>query len=691
MYVSPFLSTPQARACGVGNMPGIYDGELAVYFHPSSPKFPICAFCYETYIAPSTFASSFAGKKARKTPCGFHVPRITRVLWPKACATGDLEPLIEYMRRRSSGTMSCCGDPGPKPASAKIKWFVAKDSSALDENAYTICEGCYEDSIGGGPWETRFAERPGWHPEGASCDGWNQSAMRLIFKGDWEKFVAHVKLRLSLPECDGEFRQGAKWWKIRGCDTIDICERCYVDRFKDSRWEGIVEPKVVEPRVVGSDAWWEGNGDLRACDLHPKHNINLGFAVVFADERKLGAEELRQSLLSIASKPVCGKKKGFVNGRFYNVRGTPIPNYGVCEACYESRIVLPGLAEFFTDQPSVVPGEKWCVDSVEGRKWWGWTNCTACPWHYHMVLAGSRFESQMTLRAVQARPNEPGMCHFYSTGQQRRYQEACDSGKLDEFFAFTEKRLLKWCELMPTINRLKAQIMNTEWASVHASIRSHGDRMSAAIDFGTSTKSYVSSSGNRYNSLYRRFRKPREVEKRALEVARWTRGRPTEEALREAWEERWKQRIQAQGRRPERPADWDPPDFLFTDRALARHQGLTKAQSSLLTQARAGAVGLRGYLFRAKVPGVNTPHCACGQGEETVEHLVVWCQYPPRPRPWDPRAIRTRLDLYYVLRGRGARAQRLAKGVVNWLLQSGRLPEYRLAARLDLGLGEDPG
>ncbi|KAL2120134.1 hypothetical protein VTJ04DRAFT_4160 [Mycothermus thermophilus] len=134
-----------------------------------------------------------------------------------------------------------------------------------------------------------------------------------------------------------------------------------------------------------------------------------------------------------------------------------------------------------------------------------------------------------------------------------------------------------------------------------------------------------------------------------------------------------------------------PPDFLFTDRALARHQGLTKAQSSLLTQARAGAVGLRGYLFRAKVPGVNTPHCACGQGEETVEHLVVWCQYPPRPRPWDPRAIRTRLDLYYVLRGRGARAQRLAKGVVNWLLQSGRLPEYRLAVRLDLGSGEDPG
>ncbi|KAL2116079.1 hypothetical protein VTJ04DRAFT_10334 [Mycothermus thermophilus] len=79
--------------------------------------------------------------------------------------------------------------------------------------------------------------------------------------------------------------------------------------------------------------------------------------------------------------------------------------------------------------------------------------------------------------------------------------------------------------------------------------------------------------------LYRRFRKPRgrrgaqraqgpqeptEVEKRALEVARWTRGRPAEEALREAWEQRWKQRIQAQGRRPGRPTDWDPPPISYS-------------------------------------------------------------------------------------------------------------------------------
>jgi hypothetical protein len=64
------------------------------------------------------------------------------------------------------------------------------------------------------------------------------------------------------------------------------------------------------------------------------------------------------------------------------------------------------------------------------------------------------------------------------------------------------------------------------------------------------------------------------------------------------------------------------PALLFTNRSLKKHEGLTKAQSSLLTQVRTGDIGLRDYLFRCKVPEVPTPYCSCGEGRETVEHLV---------------------------------------------------------------------
>ena len=74
-----------------------------------------------------------------------------------------------------------------------------------------------------------------------------------------------------------------------------------------------------------------------------------------------------------------------------------------------------------------------------------------------------------------------------------------------------------------------------------------------------------------------------------------------------------------QGRTP-RLADLD---LELTNKALRRHNNLIRAESSLLTQARIGAIGLKDFLFRARVPGIITPYCACGSGRETVEHLVV--------------------------------------------------------------------
>jgi hypothetical protein len=67
-----------------------------------------------------------------------------------------------------------------------------------------------------------------------------------------------------------------------------------------------------------------------------------------------------------------------------------------------------------------------------------------------------------------------------------------------------------------------------------------------------------------------------------------------------------------------------------------------------------------------------------------VEHLVVWCQRLPKQRTWQDWEISTRRDLYNVLHGTGSRLRCLAGRVVGWLMDSGRLPEYSLARRLEL-------
>ena len=131
-------------------------------------------------------------------------------------------------------------------------------------------------------------------------------------------------------------------------------------------------------------------------------------------------------------------------------------------------------------------------------------------------------------------------------------------------------------------------------------------------------------------------------------------------------------------------ANEDPPTLLFTNKALKRHEGLTKAQSSLLTQARTGDIGLKDYLFKAGVLGLMTPYCTCREREETVEHLVVWCPDLLKQKTWKNNEIRSHQDLQLVLRGVGARSVRLVRRVLNWLIDSSRLLEYSLAKRLEL-------
>jgi hypothetical protein len=202
------------------------------------------------------------------------------------------------------------------------------------------------------------------------------------------------------------------------------------------------------------------------------------------------------------------------------------------------------------------------------------------------------------------------------------------------------------------------------------------------------------------NKIYRRFssrrgrrgrqpafgpQKPTAVETAATTIAVWIGGTvDTDRVVQEAWEERWLK--ERDGRAATRPADdFDhQQETLFKDKTLKRHEDLSKAKSSLLVQIRTGDIGLRDFLFKRGVPEVLTPNCECGEGRETAEHLVMWCLAPPLARTWERAEVRTRRDFYSVLHGISPTTARLTRRILGWLMDSGRLPMYSLARRLEL-------
>ena len=63
-----------------------------------------------------------------------------------------------------------------------------------------------------------------------------------------------------------------------------------------------------------------------------------------------------------------------------------------------------------------------------------------------------------------------------------------------------------------------------------------------------------------------------------------------------------------------------------TKKVLQLHNGRRKRHSALLIHLRTEKIGLRDFLFNRKVPDIPDPKCECGEGRQTVAHVLLRCR-----------------------------------------------------------------
>jgi hypothetical protein len=103
------------------------------------------------------------------------------------------------------------------------------------------------------------------------------------------------------------------------------------------------------------------------------------------------------------------------------------------------------------------------------------------------------------------------------------------------------------------------------------------------------------------------------------------------------------------------------------------HRGLTRAQSSIATQLRTEHIGLRTYLHRRYVPGVESPACPCGFQSQNVKHMLTRCdQWSYNRGLWLQRAADSQFT-------RLLHESDNVSRITRWIINEGVLRQFRLA------------
>ena len=109
---------------------------------------------------------------------------------------------------------------------------------------------------------------------------------------------------------------------------------------------------------------------------------------------------------------------------------------------------------------------------------------------------------------------------------------------------------------------------------------------------------------------------------------------------------------------------------------LDLHDGLRKAESTMIIQLRTGYTGLAAVLRTLNVPGFDTGQCKCGQGKETVRHVLAHCSLE-ESRRHELRNEDGFIDVTNLLS-----TEKGAAKAARWMISSGRLSQFALAGEL---------
>ena len=108
-------------------------------------------------------------------------------------------------------------------------------------------------------------------------------------------------------------------------------------------------------------------------------------------------------------------------------------------------------------------------------------------------------------------------------------------------------------------------------------------------------------------------------------------------------------------------------------KVLQLHEKRSKRHSSLLIQLRTEKIGLRDFLHQRGVPEVTDPYCVCGEGRQTVMHMLMRCRKFRDLRRQELSGIPGRNDLRAILNERKA-----ATKAINYMEQTQILGQFRV-------------